>query len=205
MNIVGAPNLSDEEVALKITEGHRLVSFSYCVSIIVLTFRRSSDLYLLKPHESGRSLAFGYGLISFVVGWWGIPWGPIYTIASLADCLTGGKDHSQDFLKTVLGSFTPADGSAPPPLSLPTTDDKTPGLAVASLCLGIAGILPLGIIGAIPAIICGHIALSRIKRNQGTKGKRLAGIGLILGYLVVVFTVVIFATVILRDPATSAK
>ena len=214
MQIVGANNLSEEEIALKITDGHRLVSYPFCISIIILTFRRSSSVYLLKPGESDRSLAFGYGAISFLLGWWGIPWGPIYTVTSISECITGGKDHSQTFLKGVLGAFDPAEAAAPPPL--PGTDtraaslqnipapapssaiEKTPSLAIASLCLGLAGIFPLGVFGALPAIVCGHIALSHLKRNQGTKGKRLAAAGLTLGYLVVAFYVVMIAAVILR-------
>ncbi|MEY4489649.1 MAG: hypothetical protein RIQ79_2157 [Verrucomicrobiota bacterium] len=213
MQIVGATNLSEEEIALKITEGHRLVSYPFCVSILILTFRRSSDVYLLKPGENGRSLAFGYGAISFLLGWWGIPWGPIYTVVSISECISGGKDHSQAFLNGVLGAFDPAAGAAPPPLPGTSTGtaplqntpaaapasaiEKNPGLAIASLCLGIAGIFPLGIFGAVPAIFCGHIALSHLKRNQGTKGKRPAAAGLTLGYLVVAFYVVMIAVVIL--------
>lgn len=33
-----------------------------------------------------------YTFLSLVVGWWGIPWGPIYTIASVAKNFAGGGD-----------------------------------------------------------------------------------------------------------------
>lgn len=71
--IIGAEGLSDEEIALKLTEGGRLVSYQYCISVVVLTFRRSSDLHLLKPGESGFSRALPYACISLFCGWWGIP------------------------------------------------------------------------------------------------------------------------------------
>jgi len=57
---------------------------------------------------------------------------------------------------------------------------KTSGLAIASLVLGIFLFFPL----SIPAIILGHIALSQIKKSAGGIGGRgLAIAGLVLGYL----------------------
>lgn len=62
---------------------------------------------------------------------------------------------------------------------------KKPGIAIASLVLGIAGIVVfcIGPVFAIPAIICGHIGRSRIKAANGTlQGTGLALAGTILGY-----------------------
>jgi hypothetical protein len=73
---------------------------------------------------------------------------------------------------------------APPPV--PGTRDC--GLAIWSLVLGILGlVLLLACIGpllAIPGVICGHIAYSRIKRSGGmlTGGGMALG-GLITGYV----------------------
>jgi len=54
---------------------------------------------------------------------------------------------------------------------------RTSGLAVTSLILGILGV-------SIPAVICGHIARSQIRRNsQFLTGQGLALGGLILGYI----------------------
>ena len=56
------------------------------------------------------------------------------------------------------------------------------GLAIASMILGISAFL-CGVT-AIPAVICGHIALSKIKRSQGRMtGGGFAIAGLITGYL----------------------
>lgn len=76
------------------------------------------------------------------------------------------------------------------PPSIPTTpvQPKNSGLAVWSLVFGILAIaLSIACIGplfAIPAVICGHIALSRIKRSAGVlSGEGLAMGGLITGYV----------------------
>jgi len=58
-------------------------------------------------------------------------------------------------------------------------------VATASLILGVLGLLPcVGPLGAIPAVICGHIARSRIKAAGGAApggGPALAGT--VLGYV----------------------
>jgi len=61
-------------------------------------------------------------------------------------------------------------------------------MAISSLVLGILGVVLLviciGPLCAIPAIICGHIAYSRIKRSAGAlTGEGMALAGLITGYI----------------------
>lgn len=73
-------------------------------------------------------------------------------------------------------SIPPITGNAPPP--------KTSALAIWSLVLGILSLVCFSILSAIPGVICGHKALSKIKRSGGTlEGRGLAIAGLITGYL----------------------
>jgi hypothetical protein len=72
-----------------------------------------------------------------------------------------------------------------PPVSAPL---QSCGLATWSLVLGIAAIVLcivcIGPLLGIPAVICGHIALGRIKRANGTmKGHGPAIGGLVTGYI----------------------
>jgi len=73
-------------------------------------------------------------------------------------------------------SITPLPGASP--------EIKTSALAIWSLVLGILGlvltVMCLTIFLAIPAVICGHMALSRIKQSAGA----LAGHGLALGGMI---------------------
>ena len=65
-------------------------------------------------------------------------------------------------------------------------------LAVVSLASALTSI------GAVMAIITGHVALAQIKRS-GENGKVLAGTGLALGYLTVAFWIIlIVSSVLLR-------
>ncbi len=73
--------------------------------------------------------------------------------------------------------------TTPPPLAT-----KNSGLATASLVLGILSlvltIIRIGPLLAIPAVIFGHLALSRINRAGGMLGGRgLAIAGLVTGYI----------------------
>lgn len=67
----------------------------------------------------------------------------------------------------------------PPPVPEP----KNSGLAIWSLVLGILSVTCFSVLCGIPAVICGHTAMSRIKRSAGAlKGQGLALGGLITGY-----------------------
>jgi competence protein ComGC len=69
-----------------------------------------------------------------------------------------------------------------PPLPMPPP--KTAPLAVWSLVLGILGLTCFYLFTAIPAVICGHLAWSRIKRSGGAlTGDGLALAGMITGYI----------------------
>lgn len=71
----------------------------------------------------------------------------------------------------------------PPPLETPA-QPKTSALAIWSLVLGILSLVCFTIFAAIPGVICGHKALSRIKRSGGAlTGQGLAIAGLVTGYL----------------------
>lgn len=72
---------------------------------------------------------------------------------------------------------------------------KTAGTAVTSMVLGILSLLTcfLGILFAIPAVICGHVAKGKIKKSQGTLGgDGMALAGLILGYIGIGLTLTLY-------------
>jgi len=77
------------------------------------------------------------------------------------------------------------------------TPPQTSGAAIASLVLGCVGLMTFGLT-AIPAVICGHIALSRIGKSAGRlAGSGMAIAGLVTGYVMslifLVAAVAIFA------------
>lgn len=81
----------------------------------------------------------------------------------------------------------------PPP---PIAQVKNSPLAIWSLVLGILGLVLLfgciGILFAIPAVICGHMAYGRIKRSNGAlEGQGMALAGLITGYITIGLAIII--------------
>jgi hypothetical protein len=77
------------------------------------------------------------------------------------------------------GNMVPPSQPYGPPPGAPPTQQKTNGLAVASLILGI---LWVWWVGSVLAVIFGHVALAQIKRT-GAAGRGLAVAGLALGYV----------------------
>ena len=80
------------EIESEVQAGARFVIFQYCFSIVFMTFRRSSDIYFIRSGESAWVKSLKWTTITFLVGWWGIPWGFIYTPSVIMNNLKGGKD-----------------------------------------------------------------------------------------------------------------
>jgi len=101
MKIIGVENMSASQVNTEIQAGARFVIFQYCISVIVVSFKRGSNIYFVRKGEStfGRSLPFT--ALSLVLGWWGIPWGPIWTIATVVANLRGGRDVTNDVVRAL--------------------------------------------------------------------------------------------------------
>ena len=72
----------------------------------------------------------------------------------------------------------------------PAAGGKASGLAIASLVCGILTFLGCSLLAAVPAVICGHMTMSRLKSGRATGGRGLAIAGLVLGYLGIVATIV---------------
>lgn len=89
----------------------------------------------------------------------------------------------------------------PPQPPVAAAAPKTNGLAIASLVLGIVWIYW---IGSILAVIFGHVALSQIKKSNGTQGGRgMAIAGLVLGYIGLAMIVLFIVIVIVGTTVSS--
>lgn len=93
--------LTANDINKELSNGAKFVVFQYCVSILIMTFKRGTDIYFIKAGESTTSHSIGYTLLTLTLGWWGFPWGPIYSIGALHTNLTGGKDVTQEVLNSM--------------------------------------------------------------------------------------------------------
>ena len=92
MKIIGIEGLTNEQVDQEIARGGKFVMFTWVVSVLIMTFKRPSDVYFIRAGESSLGKALPFILISLVAGWWGFPFGLIYTPISIVQNLSGGKD-----------------------------------------------------------------------------------------------------------------
>ncbi|MGI5292351.1 DUF4190 domain-containing protein [Nonomuraea polychroma] len=83
------------------------------------------------------------------------------------------------------GGFSqPSGGYGYNPYGPPQQPRSTNGMAVASLVLGIIGLIFCGVT-SIPGVILGHVAMNKIKRT-GEEGQGMAVAGLVTSYITVV-------------------
>lgn len=86
---------------------------------------------------------------------------------------------------------TIADVLANPPPPPANHGTRTDPLAIWSLVLGILSWFCFSILTGIPAIICGHRSLGRIRKNPMLGGKGMAITGLALGYIGTAFILIL--------------
>lgn len=103
MRIKNIDGLSADDLQQEADRGGRFVFYAFTISLIVVTFKRTSGVYLIRSGENGVIKGMLYTLVSFLFGWWGIPFGPKYTLESIKTNLKGGKDVTEDVMATVAG------------------------------------------------------------------------------------------------------
>ncbi len=115
MKIVGIEGLSAAQLRDEVDRGGRFVVYGWCVSFLILTLKRSSDITFVRAGESRVAAGLGWTVLSFFLGWWGFPWGFIYTPMVLIQNLGGGTDVTANAM-TVLEAEL---GVRRPPASVP--------------------------------------------------------------------------------------
>ena len=76
-----------------------------------MTFKRSSSIYFIKPDESTIKYSWGHTGLNLLIGWWGLPWGPIYTIGALIQHMSGGKNITPEVMSYLIQNDPEADTS----------------------------------------------------------------------------------------------
>lgn len=105
MDIIGLENKSNNEIKELLSNGGKVVYFQYTISMIFLTQKNNSPFFYIAPNESTFSFGVKYLLLSLFFGWWGIPWGPIYTLETLFTTLFGGKEVTKDIQDSIPDEF----------------------------------------------------------------------------------------------------
>jgi hypothetical protein len=111
MLIKNIEGLSVSQIKELINKGGKFVIFPYTISFVIMTLKRSSDVYFIREDENSFKYSYSYVLLNFFIGWWGLPWGPIYTIGALYNHIIGGKDITQAVLSELIQNDPEADTS----------------------------------------------------------------------------------------------
>ncbi len=97
-HIQGVEGLTVGELQAEIDKGGKFVIYLWDVSLLVITLRRTSAITLVKAGQNRVLKGLPYAGLSFVAGWWGIPWGLIYTPTCIIADLKGGRDVTAGIL-----------------------------------------------------------------------------------------------------------
>lgn len=150
------------ELDQKVLDGGRYLAFQYCFSILVMSFKRSRIVFV-PPGADGSGDAMCTSLISLVAGWWGIPWGPIWTLSTIIKNAGGGTDVTQAVLAERLGPMRAVQVMAQRRAVPPT------GSGMKSFRLALAGLgILLLLLLATPFLLAGlgTFASSRASSSQ---------------------------------------
>ena len=93
--INGIENMSGMELSSELQKGGKFVVYEYTISLLVITFFRSSTITFVKADENKVVKGLGYTILTLILGWWGIPWGPIRSVQALITNFKGGKDVTE--------------------------------------------------------------------------------------------------------------
>lgn len=150
MKIHGTTGMSAENIRDEVNRGGRLIIYTYCISVFVMTFKRSTDIRLIKAGHGTVGAGLPFTLVSLLFGWWGFPWGPIYTIETIYRNLCGGIDVTDEVIRALLPAAAASDVSGAAPASAPTLRAESPAPSAgfnykaAILMVGAAAILIVG-------------------------------------------------------------
>lgn len=104
--IKNTEGLSTDRMNEELRKGAKFVVFSYTISVIVITSRRTSDIYFIKAGEACSKYSWKYTLLTLFFGWWGIPFGPIFSLVSFYKNFTGGKEVTREVLNHINAQFS---------------------------------------------------------------------------------------------------
>jgi len=81
-----------------ITHQTEITYYQVVLSFLIITLKIPSRFYVVNFNANASKAAI-FSFISLIFGWWGIPWGPIYTIQAVIRNLRGGvRQKIEDLL-----------------------------------------------------------------------------------------------------------
>lgn len=95
IEIRGIERMSAKEVIEEVERGGKFVIYQTVMSFVFITMKNPTAIHFIKAGHGRVGPGIGYTLQTFALGWWGVPWGLIYTPMVLITNLCGGKDVTE--------------------------------------------------------------------------------------------------------------
>ncbi|MBK9976132.1 MAG: hypothetical protein IPP14_15275 [Planctomycetes bacterium] len=114
-SILGIDQYTPETLADAVRQGGKFVQYDWAISVLVMSFRNPTNIYFIAPGRSSVTLGLVYSLMSATLGWWGFPFGIVFTIQALATNFGGGRNLTNECWEALgLGHVQYANADAPP-------------------------------------------------------------------------------------------
>jgi hypothetical protein len=104
----GSRPLLGAELCRLIAGGSRCVRFEFCFSLLFVTVRRQSPIYLTNSWQQRYLRGLGYSFLALLLGPWGVPWGLFWTPWAIWVNATGGADCTHEVLAALETARTPS-------------------------------------------------------------------------------------------------
>jgi hypothetical protein len=99
-----APQSSIANVVDFVMAGNRFVTIPYVFSMLVLTFRRNmGGVHTVRTGHWPIGQMVQAAIVTSWFGWWGFPFGIIYSILSCYYLFRGGRDATKEILEKTVG------------------------------------------------------------------------------------------------------
>lgn len=90
-------DFSFEHVMKAENNGGRFVTYQYILPRpIIKPTRRLSKVYFIDKHSNPSMYAYKFNWINYLIGWWGLPYGPMFCYNSIRLNKKGGLDVTAD-------------------------------------------------------------------------------------------------------------
>ena len=100
--IRGIGRMTVGEMRAEVRQGARFVVFEYVLSFVIVTRRKTSPVFFIRPGEPLFFKSLPYNLLTLILGWWSFPFGPAFTIGAVRDNLRGGHDVTSRVIEQIL-------------------------------------------------------------------------------------------------------
>lgn len=101
MQVRGIQSMTLRELIEEVRLGGRFVMFHSSIGLLFATHQIPSAVQFVRRNERPGRHGFWHSLLTAILGWWAIPFGPSRTIACLRENLGGGRDVTASVLRTL--------------------------------------------------------------------------------------------------------